>query len=69
MESLAARRPEESDLQELHDRLENLEWISNIEFEAYGLDTAAITEQRNWAQDWLDNLAIRLAEPYAEPDA
>jgi hypothetical protein len=68
LESLAARRPEEFDLQELHDRLESLEWISDMEFEAYGLDTAAITELRNWAQDWLDDLAQRLAEPYAEPD-
>ncbi|MFE2971921.1 nucleotidyl transferase AbiEii/AbiGii toxin family protein [Streptomyces sp. NPDC059340] len=44
LENLAARRPEEFDLHELHDRLESLEWISDAEFEAYGMDTARITE-------------------------
>ncbi len=68
LESLAERRPEEFDRQELHDRLESLEWISDAEFEAYGLDAAAIGELRNWAQEWLDDLAQRLAEPYADPD-
>ncbi|TQJ37096.1 hypothetical protein FBY34_8606 [Streptomyces sp. SLBN-115] len=28
----------------LHDRLESLEWISDAEFEAYGMNTAGITE-------------------------
>ncbi|MGW4984811.1 nucleotidyl transferase AbiEii/AbiGii toxin family protein [Streptomyces mirabilis] len=68
LEGLAARRPEEFDLQELHDRLESLEWISDAEFEAYGLDAADITELRSWAQEWLDDVAQRLAEPYTEPN-
>ncbi|MCX4571742.1 hypothetical protein OHB41_00645 [Streptomyces sp. NBC_01571] len=66
LENLAARRPEEFDLQELHDRLESLEWISDAEFEAYGLDSAGIAA-RHWAQEWLEDLAQRLAEPYQEP--
>jgi hypothetical protein len=68
LESLAERRPEEFDLRELHDRLESLEWISDAEFEAYGLDAADIGDLRNWAQEWMDDLAQRLAEPYADPD-
>ncbi|MFJ3673889.1 nucleotidyl transferase AbiEii/AbiGii toxin family protein [Streptomyces sp. NPDC090106] len=66
---LAARRPDEFDLGELHDRLESLEWISDAEFEAYGMDTPRIRQLRQWAQHWLDDLAQRLAEPYDEaPD-
>ncbi|WP_413755205.1 nucleotidyl transferase AbiEii/AbiGii toxin family protein [Streptomyces sp. MMBL 11-3] len=67
LETLGARRPDEFDLTELHDRLESLEWISDAEFEAYGLDSARITQLRQWAQQWLDDLAQRLAEPYDEP--
>ncbi|GHA72548.1 hypothetical protein GCM10010372_84050 [Streptomyces tauricus] len=67
LETLAARRPDEFDLTELHDRLESLEWISDAEFEAYGMDSAHITQLRQWAQNWLDDLAQRLAEPYDEP--
>lgn len=68
LERLGERRPEEFDLHELHDRLESLEWISDAEFEAYGLDAAAISGLRNWAQAWMGDLAQRLAEPYADPD-
>ncbi|WP_062650858.1 nucleotidyl transferase AbiEii/AbiGii toxin family protein [Streptomyces maremycinicus] len=67
LENLAARRPEEFDLHELHDRLESLEWVSDAEFEAYGMDTAGITELRRWAQSWLEDLAQRLAEIYEGP--
>ncbi|MEU9272728.1 nucleotidyl transferase AbiEii/AbiGii toxin family protein [Streptomyces sp. NPDC048251] len=67
LEGLAARHPEEFDLHELHDRLESLEWISDAEFEAYGMDAAGITALRRWAQSWLDDLARRLAEPYEDP--
>nr|WP_190038472.1 nucleotidyl transferase AbiEii/AbiGii toxin family protein [Streptomyces fructofermentans] len=69
LEALAARRPDEFDLRELHDRLESLEWISDAEFEAYGMDPVRITHLRRWAQQWLDDPAQRLAEPYDEtPD-
>ncbi|WP_329293236.1 hypothetical protein [Streptomyces sp. NBC_01455] len=47
LENLAARRPDEFDLGELHDRLESLEWISDAEFEAYGMDSAGIAELRH----------------------
>ncbi|MFE2533659.1 nucleotidyl transferase AbiEii/AbiGii toxin family protein [Streptomyces sp. NPDC059371] len=67
LENLAARRPEEFDLHELHDRLESLEWVSDAEFEAYGMDSGHITDLRQWAQEWLEDLAQRLAEPYQEP--
>ncbi|MFF2367744.1 nucleotidyl transferase AbiEii/AbiGii toxin family protein [Streptomyces sp. NPDC058122] len=67
LENLAARRPEEFDLHELHDRLESLEWVSDAEFEAYGMDSGHISELRQWAQEWLEDLAQRLAEPYQEP--
>ncbi len=66
-ESLAARRPEEFDPHELHDRLESLEWISDAEFHAYGMDSAHITQLRRWAHEWMEDLALRLAEPYEEP--
>jgi predicted nucleotidyltransferase component of viral defense system len=52
LENLAARRPEEFDLHELHDRLESLEWVSDAEFEAYRMDTTSIAELRHWAQQW-----------------
>ncbi|MPY56798.1 nucleotidyl transferase AbiEii/AbiGii toxin family protein [Streptomyces spongiae] len=68
MERLGARRPDGFDLQELHDRLESIEWISDAEFEAYGLDATRIRELRSWAQEWLDDLAQRLAAQYEEPD-
>jgi hypothetical protein len=67
LENLAARRPEEFDLHELHDRLESLEWVSDAEFEAYRMDTTSIAELRHWAQQWLDDLAQRLAESLDEP--
>ncbi|MEV6196176.1 nucleotidyl transferase AbiEii/AbiGii toxin family protein [Streptomyces sp. NPDC051920] len=67
LENLAARRPEEFDLHELHDRLESLEWVSDAEFEAYGMDSGHINELRQWAQQWMEDLAQRLAEPYEEP--
>lgn len=69
LEALGARRPEEFDLQELHDRLESVAWVSDAEFEAYGLDPARIAELRHWAQQWQDDLAQRLAEPFTEDDS
>ncbi|WP_443074456.1 nucleotidyl transferase AbiEii/AbiGii toxin family protein [Streptomyces sp. NBC_01462] len=67
LENLAATRPEEFDLGELHDRLESLEWIADAEFEAYGMDSAGIAELRQWAQEWLEDLGQRLAKLYQEP--
>ncbi|MEV6395272.1 hypothetical protein AB0M39_10915 [Streptomyces sp. NPDC051907] len=46
LENLGARRPEEFDLQELHDHLDTLEWVSDTECEAYGLDAARISSLR-----------------------
>lgn len=63
---MGARRPEEFDAQELHDRLESVAWVSDAEFEAYGLEPARFTELRHWAQLWQDDLAQRLAEPFTE---
>jgi hypothetical protein len=68
LEALGARRPEEFDVQELHDRLESVAWVSDAEFEAYGLDPARIAELRHWAQRWQDDLAQRLAEPFTDGD-
>ncbi|WP_405764002.1 hypothetical protein OHU34_43330 [Streptomyces sp. NBC_00080] len=42
LESPDARKSSTS--MSLHDRLESLEWISDAEFEAYGMNTAGITE-------------------------
>ncbi len=69
LEALGARRPEEFDVQELHDRLESVAWVSDAEFEAYGLDPARIAELRLWAQQWQDGLAQRLAEPFTEGES
>jgi hypothetical protein len=68
LEALGARRPEEFDVQELHDRLESVAWVSDAEFEAYGLGPARIAELRHWAQRWQDDLARRLAEPFTDSD-
>ncbi|MEV4439193.1 nucleotidyl transferase AbiEii/AbiGii toxin family protein [Streptomyces sp. NPDC049577] len=61
---------DEFDLTDLQVRLSNAEWLDDSEFAAYGLDEAAITDLRRWAQEWADDIGERLAEeaPYEEPD-
>ncbi|GAA3798487.1 hypothetical protein GCM10022403_035340 [Streptomyces coacervatus] len=50
------------DLADLQARLVGAEWIDDTEFAAYGLDADAITELRQWAQVWADDIAERLVE-------
>lgn len=68
LETLGARRPDEFDLHELHDRLETLVWVADDEFTAYGLSPDQITALRTWSQTWLDDLAQRLTEAATPED-
>jgi hypothetical protein len=34
----------------------------------YGLSPGQITDLRAWVQQWLDDLGLRLAEPYDDTD-
>ncbi|WP_345040140.1 nucleotidyl transferase AbiEii/AbiGii toxin family protein [Streptomyces sannanensis] len=68
LEHLGARHDEDFDLRELRDRLEGLEWVSDGEFQAYGLAGDQVRDLRGWAGAWAQDIAERLAEPYEEPD-
>ncbi|MGW1564297.1 hypothetical protein ACWCQ1_48840 [Streptomyces sp. NPDC002144] len=68
LECLGAQHDEEFDLQELHGRLEAVDFTSDREFAAYGMHPAGITALRAWGHNWLDDLGLRLAEPYTEDD-
>ncbi|MFI5672475.1 nucleotidyl transferase AbiEii/AbiGii toxin family protein [Streptomyces sp. NPDC051704] len=48
-------------LEDLHDRLTGTDWYDDEEFQAYGLDHAAIATLRHWAQSWAADLERRLA--------
>ncbi|MER5911911.1 nucleotidyl transferase AbiEii/AbiGii toxin family protein [Streptomyces sp. NPDC001982] len=66
LERLSAQHDEEFDLEELHGRLEAVDFTSDREYAAYGMSSAQIAELRTWVQGWLDDLGLRLAEPYDE---
>jgi hypothetical protein len=53
------------DLTDLQARLERVEWIDDREFTRCGLDEEAVTEFRQWAQTWADDIAERLLEEEA----
>ncbi|MET9043048.1 nucleotidyl transferase AbiEii/AbiGii toxin family protein [Streptomyces sp. NPDC093675] len=65
-EWLGAQHDEEFDLEELHSRLEAVDFTSDREYAAYGMTSNEITELRMWVQHWLDDLGLRLAQPYDE---
>jgi hypothetical protein len=67
-ERLGAQHDEEFDLEELHSRLEAVDFTSDREYSAYGMSPEQITELRTWVQQWLDDLGLRLAEPYDDSD-
>ncbi|MCX4549788.1 nucleotidyl transferase AbiEii/AbiGii toxin family protein [Streptomyces sp. NBC_01387] len=63
LEELGRRHARDSfDLSELQARLGGADWIDDTEFAAYGLDEQAITELRQWAQTWADDIGERLQE-------
>ncbi|MFG2712034.1 nucleotidyl transferase AbiEii/AbiGii toxin family protein [Streptomyces goshikiensis] len=62
LESLGRRHGrDEFRLDDLHDRLAGADWYDDEEFDAYGLDAAAITDLRDWARHWATDLEQRLA--------
>ncbi|MFE2095132.1 nucleotidyl transferase AbiEii/AbiGii toxin family protein [Streptomyces sp. NPDC002596] len=67
-ERLGAQHDEEFDLEELHSRLEAVGFTSDREYGAYGMSPDQITELRTWVQQWLDDLGLRLVEPYDDSD-
>ncbi|MEU1401703.1 nucleotidyl transferase AbiEii/AbiGii toxin family protein [Streptomyces sp. NPDC005728] len=56
------------DLPALQSRLTGTDFYSDADFMRYGLDEAAITALRAWAQHWSDDIAERLLEDGASPD-
>ncbi|MDX2576737.1 nucleotidyl transferase AbiEii/AbiGii toxin family protein [Streptomyces scabiei] len=68
LERLGAQHDEEFDLEELHGRLEAVDFTSDREYAAYDMSPAHIAELRAWVRHWLDDLGLRLAEPYAEDE-
>ncbi|WP_424861459.1 nucleotidyl transferase AbiEii/AbiGii toxin family protein [Streptomyces sp. MMS24-I29] len=69
LEELGRRHARDSfDLSELQARLSGADWIDDTEFAAYGLDEQAVTELRQWAQTWADDIGERLQELEAPHD-
>jgi hypothetical protein len=68
LERLGAQHDEEFDLEELHGRLEAVDFTSDREYAAYDMSPVHIAELRAWVRHWLDDLGLRLAEPYAEDE-
>ncbi|MBZ9641578.1 hypothetical protein K8369_19725, partial [Streptomyces sp. PSKA30] len=68
LERLGAQHDEEFDLEELHGRLEAVDFTSDHEYAAYDMSLGQITELRAWVQDWVDDLGLRLTEPYADDE-
>ena len=46
----------------------NRDFYADADFTRYGLDEAAVTALRAWAQHWSDDIAERLLEEGASPD-
>ncbi|MGW5459653.1 hypothetical protein [Streptomyces sp. NPDC003996] len=57
------------DLPTLQSRLTGTDFYSDLDFVRYGLDEAEVTGLRAWAQQWSDDIAERLLEDGASPDA
>jgi hypothetical protein len=47
-------------LEDLRDRLGTAEWMDDEEFAAYGLSPGEVTDLRQWAQHWINDLDRRL---------
>ncbi|MEU7044178.1 nucleotidyl transferase AbiEii/AbiGii toxin family protein [Streptomyces varsoviensis] len=63
LEELGRRHARDAfDLSELQARLVGADWIDDTEFAAYGLGERTITELRQWAQMWADDIGERLQE-------
>ncbi|MFD8229456.1 hypothetical protein ACFV16_35770 [Streptomyces massasporeus] len=61
LERLGAQHDEEFDLEELHGRLEAVDFTSDREYAAYDMSRAHIAKLRAWVRHWLDDLGLRLA--------
>ncbi|MFJ3231455.1 hypothetical protein [Streptomyces sp. NPDC086787] len=57
------------DLPTLQSRLTGTDFYADRDFTRHGLDEPAITALRAWAQHWSDDIAERLLEDGASPDA
>lgn len=61
LEELGRRHARDTfDLSDLQARLTGADWIDDTEFAAYGLSEHQISELRQWAQSWADDIAARL---------
>ncbi|MFF4259755.1 hypothetical protein ACFY1L_52275 [Streptomyces sp. NPDC001663] len=68
LERLGAQHDEEFGLEELHGRLEAVVFASDRGYAAYDMSPAHVAELRVWVRNWLDDLGLRLAEPYCEDE-
>lgn len=68
LEHLGAQHDEEFELEELHGRLEAVDFTSDREYAAYDISPGGIAELRAWVRSWLDDIGLRLAEPYTEDE-
>ena len=69
LEELGRRHARDTfDLTDLQSRLAGADWVDDTEFAAYGLDEQAISELRQWAQAWADDIAERLLELEEPPE-
>ncbi|WP_217545827.1 hypothetical protein [Streptomyces sp. GbtcB6] len=69
LEDLGRRHARDTfDLADLQSRLTGTDWIDDREFSALGLDDAAVTALRHWAQTWADDIAERLIEAQPPED-
>ncbi|MER6567388.1 nucleotidyl transferase AbiEii/AbiGii toxin family protein [Streptomyces sp. NPDC001093] len=57
------------DLPTLQSRLTGTDFYADVDFLRYGLQEAEVTALRAWAQQWSDDIAERLLEDGASPDA
>ncbi|GGN04414.1 hypothetical protein [Streptomyces fuscichromogenes] len=69
LEDLGRRHARDTfDLTDLQSRLTGTDWIDDREFSALGLDAAAVSALRRWAQTWADDIAERLIEAQPPED-
>ena len=68
LENLGRRHDPGLDLEAMLDHLAGVSVFADEDFAEYGLDERRITDLRNWATDWYDDLGGRLAADETSDD-